>query len=225
MQRRDTNTGRRTRTIATVAQAGALVAAVVASACCWLPLLLVALGLSGGTLAARFEGLRGILLPVTFALLGVAFALTYRKPRGGNCADAGATGGSVCCSPGIWGRTNRLLLWVVTLGVLAFAFFPNYLPLLLASRYRIADTAPNTPRVEWVMEIKGMTCQGCAVHVEQELRKVPGVLEATVAFDKGNASIVSKPEVTTTSLQRVVERAGYTVSSITRKSGHQGGAR
>ena len=56
-----------------IAQIGALASAVVASACCWLPLLLIAVGVSGGALAATFEAWRPVLLPVTFVLLGLAF--------------------------------------------------------------------------------------------------------------------------------------------------------
>lgn len=64
-----------------LAQVGALISAVFASACCWLPLLLVAFGVSGGTLSAAFEAWRPVLLPVTFVLLAVAFYVTYRKPK------------------------------------------------------------------------------------------------------------------------------------------------
>ena len=64
-----------------LAQAGALTSAVISSACCWLPLLLLAFGVSGGALSATFEAWRPVLLPVTFMLLGIAFFLTYRKPK------------------------------------------------------------------------------------------------------------------------------------------------
>lgn len=68
-----------TVTMATATQIGALVSAIIASACCWLPLLLIALGVSGGALASIFETWRPVLLPTTFVLLGLAFI----SPTGG----------------------------------------------------------------------------------------------------------------------------------------------
>ena len=37
--------------------------------------------------------------------------------------------------------------------------------------------------------VNGMTCGGCAKHVEKALRAVPGVTAATVDLAKGTASI------------------------------------
>ena len=59
-----------------LAQVGALASAIVASACCWLPLLLIAVGVSGSALSATFEAWRPVLLPLPFALLGLACCFT-----------------------------------------------------------------------------------------------------------------------------------------------------
>ncbi len=45
----------------TVATVSALLIAVISSACCWLPLLLLAFGLSGGVVAASFESWRPVM--------------------------------------------------------------------------------------------------------------------------------------------------------------------
>lgn len=125
----------------TIAQAGALITAVLASACCWLPLLLIALGVSGGAVAAQFEAYRPFLLPAAFGLLGLAFYYTYRRPRAGVTETAGD--GDTCCAaqsgqdeasccPEEGGssftvrRFNRIMLWVVAALVLAFTLFPYY---------------------------------------------------------------------------------------------------
>lgn len=83
---------------ALVAQIGALASAVVASACCWLPLLLIAVGVSGTALSATFEAWRPVLLPVTFVLLGVASYFTYRKPKVLAATSAGTAPSESCCS-------------------------------------------------------------------------------------------------------------------------------
>lgn len=209
----------------TIAQAGALISAVVASACCWLPLLLIAFGVSGGTLAAKFEAFRPVLLPVTFALLGLAFFFTYRKPK---VVAAAASGGEESCgcppehSKGFTiKRLNKIILWVVTVFVLAFAFFPNYVGFLLATN-DTAQVRADTERVEWRMTIKGMTCQGCAALIQSELTKVPGVYEAKVDYEQGSAVITATPEVNEAVLRKAVEVAGYSVSSIENISNKQG---
>ena len=54
-----------------------VVSAILASACCWLPLVLIALGASGAGIAAGLEAYRPLLIVVTFGFLGAAFYLTY----------------------------------------------------------------------------------------------------------------------------------------------------
>lgn len=51
---------------------GALVTVVLGSACCWLPLLLVAFGFSAAGVGQFFEQYRPYLLTAALALLGLA---------------------------------------------------------------------------------------------------------------------------------------------------------
>lgn len=187
-----------------IAQIGALGSAVVASACCWLPLLLIAVGISGGAVAATFEAWRPVLLPVTFVLLGVAFYFTYRRPRVAGLAGsyANASGddcccvpeaGTVepCCPPGsargmMLKKVNKAMLWVVTAFVLAFAFFPNYVGYLLGGSNTLAMR--NDLDIV-VVDIEGMTCEACAASIEDSLRKVPSVAAAKVSYEKRQAII------------------------------------
>lgn len=182
-----------------IAQTGALVSAVLASACCWLPLLLIAVGVSGGAMAATFEAWRPVLLPVTFALLGVAFYFTYRKPKvatagaGEDCCAVSAadTDGASCCPPekakGITlKKVNKAMLWVVTVFVPAFALFPNYVGYLLGG----GDTlAARTDLDKVIVAVDGMTCKACAVSIQDSLRKVPGVEAAEVNYDTKQAVV------------------------------------
>ena len=64
-----------------LAQLGAIATAVLASTCCWLPLLLIALGISVGTISATIAAWRWVILPITFVFLAVAFYFTYRRPK------------------------------------------------------------------------------------------------------------------------------------------------
>lgn len=195
--------GRKSRVdVGTFAQVGALVSAVVASACCWLPLLLIAVGISGGTLSVAFEVWRPVLLPVSFVLLGVAFYFTCRKPKvavgaasgteEGCCATQGTESVSeICCPPcKVKGFTlkklNKAMLWVVAVIVLAFAFFPNYVGYLLSHGNTLA-ARDDFDKV--AVHMDGMTCEACAANIENSLRKVPGVTAVEVSYEKSEALV------------------------------------
>lgn len=98
---------------------GAIVAAVVASACCIGPVAFAAIG--SGALAAASTRLAPARLPfliLTAALLGLAFYRIYRTPT--RTCEAGGT-----CAPGT-NRKARILLWIAAVAAGAIAAFPYY---------------------------------------------------------------------------------------------------
>lgn len=96
---------------------GAVLAAIGASACCVLPLVMGLLGIGSAALAARLEPLRPLFIVLTAGFLGFGFYQAYRKPR---CKP-----GEACAVPA--NRTRqRIILWVVAvLSALALGF-PYY---------------------------------------------------------------------------------------------------
>ncbi len=206
-----------------LAQAGALTSAIISSACCWLPLLLLAFGVSGGALSATFEAWRPVLLPVTFLFLAIAFFLTYRKPKKatlgldngtdtttGNSCCASRTqeaDGNACCPPERGSadfslkRFNKVMLWVVTVAVAAFAFFPNYIGLVTGDGNTLAVWSDLD---KLVVTVEGMTCKACSMKIEKSLRSVPGVSAAEVSYDKKQA-IIGVPKGSDISRQAILE--------------------
>ena len=86
----------------TIAKTGSLVSAILASSCCWLPLLLLAIGVSSALAASVIEVYRPTLIVVTFGFLAAAFYLTYRPRRKAAdehiCCDHESTDvGNGCC--------------------------------------------------------------------------------------------------------------------------------
>lgn len=86
---------------------GALMGAVLASACCVVPLLLVTLGISGAWIAnlTALEPFKPYVAAVTLALLGYGFWHAYFKPKP-PCED-----GSYCARLQS-GRTTKIALWL-----------------------------------------------------------------------------------------------------------------
>ena len=190
------------------AAGASLVAAVVASACCWLPLLLVGFGVSAVGVSAAFETVRPLLLGVCAVLLGLGFYLVYfRKDV---CAP-----GSECVAPNPkLKRFNQTMLWIATAGVLAFTFFPSYAGSLVAGETSAVMEAKRAGLEEMSLDIEGMTCEGCATNVEKALNEVPGVRAASVVYEDGKARVFVEPPSPPShnALVEAVERAGYKAS-------------
>jgi hypothetical protein len=110
---------------------GAVVSAVLSSACCWLPILLIAFGASAAGVAGFFEAYRPHLLGITGLLLAGGFYLVYfLKER---CSP-----GEACAMPNPrLRRFNKIVLWAATTFVLAFALFPDYVGYVLAAGIRL----------------------------------------------------------------------------------------
>ena len=109
---------------ATGALIAGVLAAVGASICCAVPLLLVTLGL-GGTWIARLtvlEPLRPFWLAATALFFGLASWQLYRRPQ--VCEP-----GPACADPAVK-RRQRALFWTLGAIVLVLVAFPWYGPLL-----------------------------------------------------------------------------------------------
>jgi mercuric ion transport protein len=98
---------------------GAVVASILASMCCILPVAVALLGVGSVAAGAAFERLRLPLSLLTFAFLGLAFYFNYRPARE-SCEP-----GSACAVPASR-RRARAMLWIVTILALAFLAFPYY---------------------------------------------------------------------------------------------------
>jgi copper chaperone CopZ len=178
--------------------------ALLASACCWLPLLLLAFGVSAAGVSAMFEKVRPIFLAVCAALLGLGFYFVYL--RGPACAP-----GTACATPNAKSqRRNRVVFWSATVAVVLFAFFPSYAGRLFGGK-ATASGSRFDEGAEWVVAIDGMTCEACSGHVRTALAQVPGVEDVTVSYKDRKATVridaTMPPSVD--ALVRAVETAGY----------------
>ncbi|GBC81588.1 Copper chaperone CopZ [bacterium HR10] len=271
-----------------------VIAAITASLCCLGPIVAAVVGLGSFGAAAVFEAWRPYLLGLTFGLLGLGFYFTYRK-QDVHCAD-----GSVCATRPSVGRWNKILLWLATGLVIAFAAFPYYSgavwallspkqetqadsashlrsrtneltgaepvervpsrppqtdsPALAAESARSggsvggggsaskangeavrgagsaaetsAASAPSTTAAirnlqdvpalaRATIEIRGMDCAGCAVNVEQALKRLPGVKSVEASYEKGQAVVEYDPaKVRTEQLKAAIDRLGYKVGAV-----------
>lgn len=249
---------------------GAVFTAIMGTACCWLPLLLIAFGFSAAGIGSFFEQYRPYFLTVTFALLTVAWYFTYRraiwrvwarlrgKPAPASaveaCCASEATSAPAhsccatepepkpaavhsccgidaeqepedCCAPQMKSgagqparrrftmrQFNQVMLWMATVMIVLFALFPHWIGLLLGGGSRNSTAAVNPNNQQIVLQIKGMTCEGCAATVQQALRTVPGVSQVQVNYDRAETVVYFDPccAVQPEALIDAVQKAGYT---------------
>jgi copper chaperone CopZ len=106
---------------------------------------------------------------------------------------------------------NQVMLWMATVMIVLFALFPQCIGLLLGGGGNsTAAVNPNAQQV--VLELQGMTCEGCAATVQQALRQVPGVSQVQVNYDRAEAVLYFDPccAVQPEALIDAVGKAGYT---------------
>lgn len=180
---------------------GAIGIAILSSACCWLPLLLISLGVSSVGISSLVEVWRIPLLFLIFSLLGFSFYFIYfRKP-------ACNPDGSCSVSDPKVSKRNKRLLWFSTLIIFLLTFFPEYSTLFIQDGF----SNPTQPVSEQktVYTIKGMTCGGCALGIQAALEKIDGVQSVTVSYEKAEATILWKSSPNDTRVIETLETLGY----------------
>jgi len=196
---------------------GSILAAITASLCCIGPLVAVLLGASGFAASAVFAKWRPVFLDVTFALLAVAWYLTYRKPKA-TCEE-----GSACATQPV-AKWNKVVLWIATLFVLAAAAFPSLSSALLRVNQSNSDAccppsaAADGNSAVLKVKIPSMDCAACALNIQSVLKKQAGVQQAQVSFDTKEA--VVRYDATKLSAEKIIaaiDQTGFKAEPTTPK--------
>jgi len=193
---------------------GAVVAAIAASACCILPLLLGAASAGTAGLGAAITPYRPYFIALTVLLLGAGFYFTYRPQN--------SRGEAECCDvkSGRTQRISRSLLWVVTVFTVGALAYPN----IAAYRARVSvSSAPvvaaSTKGQTVLFSIPSMDCAACAVNIAEALKKVPGVFEARVDYLAKRAIVrFDAAQATPLTLKAVIDATGFPATVATHRS-------
>lgn len=192
---------------------GSILAAITASLCCIGPLIAVLLGASGFAASAAFEKWRPVFLGVTFALLALAWYLTYRKPK------AACDEGAACATKPV-AKWNKLVLWFSTACVLVAAAFPSLSSAILRATQSNSDACCATSAVADAnsavlkVRISSMDCAACALNIQSVLRKESGVQHAQVSFDTKEAVVrYDATRISPEKVIAVIDQTGFKANS------------
>jgi mercuric ion transport protein len=176
---------------------GSLATAVVASLCCIGPAVVALIGAGSIGAFSTFETYRPYFIGLTAILLGVAFYMTYRK-REVKCEDGS------CKIQGA-GKWNKIGVWTATI-IAALAIGYPY----LAAKPSATANAAFAPKATVVLDVKGMTCNACASHIQTALSEVKGVHRASVEYETGKGVVEYDPAlVQPEALLQRIDETGY----------------
>lgn len=184
-------------------------AAVAASACCTIPLLLVTLGLGGawvGTLTA-LEPFRPFFIALAIGALGYAGYREWRISRGPDCD----------CETGLPEGLRRSLLGIGFAAALGLIASPWILRDTVTAEAAASPALTEAALEQVVLEVEGMTCASCTVSARKALTRLEGVREALVTYEPPQAVVTYDPaQVTAAEMAAALTNVGYTSKRKTR---------
>jgi copper chaperone CopZ len=204
---------------ATLLILSAVFAAIAASACCILPLILGVVGAGTLGLGAALAPYRPYLMGLTLLLLGAGFYFAYRPAKTAGEAECCVTSEAGGCTHEKALRTKQLsraMLWAITVFTLAVVAYPQI------AEYRAGTSAASAPVVITptkaqmaLFTIPSMDCPSCAVHIADVLKKTPGVYDAKVDFDTKQATVhYDATRINLPRLREVIDRTGFPTKEI-----------
>jgi copper chaperone CopZ len=109
---------------------------------------------------------------------------------------------------------NQVVLWAATVGIVLVTFFPHWIGSVLRGSGSMTAAEGDQGSQTFLLHIRGMSCEGCAATIDAALRRVPGVRQVSVSFERGEAmvTVAEGSEVSGKAMLEAVRRAGYEAS-------------
>jgi mercuric ion transport protein len=176
--------------------------ALGASICCITPVLTIAAGTS--SLASTFtwiEPFRPYLISSTVFILGFAWFKAFKTKKEDECG----------CEQKTSFVQSKKFLGIITFFALLLISFPSYSKFFINKESALASLQQEkNKRVE--LAVKGMTCASCELHIESEVKKIPGVSFVRASYDQGSTIVeFDEKKVDTDKIIAAINGTGYKV--------------
>lgn len=180
--------------------------AFAASLCCITPILAVISGATG--LAASFawlDAFRPFLIILTCMILAWAWyrALKPRTKTELECA----------CDENPSFVQSKKILGIMTIFCGMLLAFPNYAKIIAPSPDGKEIILVSTDDVQsFTWSIKGMTCEGCEIAVENQVNKLPGILAVDAIYAESAVNVkFDKTKTSPQSIEEAISKTGYKI--------------
>ncbi|MDF1570589.1 MAG: mercuric transport protein MerTP [Bacteroidales bacterium] len=192
-----------------------VLSAIAASLCCITPVLAIISGASG--VASSFswmEPARPYLIGITILVLGFAWyqKLKPRTDEEIQCACEDETQSAVNAGkPNFW--QSGKFLGIVTIFSVIMLAFPHYEHIFYTTDDQKEVVIVNASEIQKVaFEVKGMTCNSCTAHVENDVNKLPGILKVKANYEEATTEVqFDQSKVDVAQIQQAINNTGYKV--------------
>lgn len=185
-----------------------VLSAVAASLCCITPVLALISGASG--VASTFswmEPARPYLIGITVLVLGFAW---YQKLRPRTAEEIQCDCEEDKKKPFM--QTKTFLGFVSVFAALMLAF-PNYAHIFYLSNDKKEVVIVNASDIQTVIfDVKGMTCNGCASHIENDVNKLMGIVKVNASYEEAATKVeFDQTKVNVAQIEEAINGTGYKV--------------
>lgn len=197
-----------------------VLSAVAASLCCITPVLALISGASG--VASTFswmEPARPYLIGITVLVLGfawyqklipIAIGTRTAEEIQCDCEEDDLPAGKAGKKPFMQTKT---FLGIVTVFAALMLTFPNYAHIFYPSNDKKEVLIVNASDIQTVtFDVKGMTCNSCASHVENDVNKLPGIVKVNASYEEATAKVeFDQTKVSLAQIEEAINGTGYKV--------------
>ena len=185
-----------------------VLSAVTASLCCITPVLALISGASG--VASTFswmEPARPYLIGITVLVLGFAW---YQKLKPRIAEEIQCDCEKDEKKPFMQTKT---FLGIVTVFAGLMLAFPHYAHIFYPSNDKKEVVIVNASDIQTVtFDVKGMTCNSCASHVEYDVNKLSGIISVDASYEKATAKVeFDQSKVSLVQIEESINGTGYKV--------------
>ena len=184
-------------------------AAIGASLCCITPVLALLGGASGlATSFSWIEPYRPYFIGATILIFGYAW---YQKLKPQKQVDCNCETDN---KKSFW--QTKTFLGIITIIAALLITFPYYAKIFYPKPQQTKVIVVDKSNIQTVqLNISGMDCEGCTAHINSELSKVNGIIEANTSYKNANAIVkFDNSRISIDSIASAVNNTGYKVTSI-----------
>ena len=185
-----------------------VLSAVVASLCCITPVLALISGASGAASTFSWmEPARPYLIGITVLVLGFAW---YQKLKPGKADEIQCDCEEDEKKPFMQTKT---FLGIVTVFAALMLAFPHYAHVFYPSSDKQEVVIVNASDIQTITyDVEGMTCNGCAAHVENDVNKLSGIIKVDASYEEATAKVeFDQSKVSQAQIEEAINATGYKV--------------